>query len=65
MYMYPLGSILLYHGMNYRIYADDAQLYIYFDLSDLSIAINKINKFISEIRTWMIQDKLKINDSKT
>ena len=51
--------------MNYRIYADDAQLYIYFDLSDLSIAINKINKLISEIRTWMIQDKLKINDSKT
>ena len=36
-----------------------------FDLSDPSIAIDKVNKGISDIRTWMIQNKLKINDSKT
>ena len=37
----------------------------FFDLSDLSIAIDKVNKCISDITTWMIQNKLKINDSKT
>ena len=65
MYMYSLGSILRHHGINYHIYADDTQLYISFDLSDPSIAIDKVNKCISDIRTWMIQNKLKINDSKT
>ena len=40
--------------------------YIFFVyLSDPSIAIDKVNKCISDIRTWMIQNKLKINVSKT
>ena len=65
MYMYPIGSILRHHGINYHIYADDTQLYITFDLSDPIVALEKINLCISGIRTWMIKNKLKINDSKT
>ena len=65
MYMYPIGFILRHHGINYHIYVDDPQLYIKFDLSDPSIALEKNNLCISDIRTWMIKNKLKINDSKT
>ena len=39
--------------------------YITFDLSDPSIAIEKTNLCIYDIRIWMITNKLKINDSKT
>ena len=63
--MYPIGSILRHHGIDYHIYADDTQLYITFDLSDPTIALDKINLCISDLRTWMIKHKLKINDSKT
>ena len=64
-YMYPLGSILRHDCISYHMYADDTQLYITFDLSDPSIVIEKLNLCISDIRTWMIKNKLKINDSKT
>ena len=63
--MYPIGSILRHHGIDYHIYADDTQLYITFDLSDPTIALDKINLCISDLRTWMIKHKLKINDAKT
>ena len=36
-----------------------------FDVSSPSIAIDKINLCILDLRTWMIKNKLKINDSKT
>ena len=64
-YMYPIGSILRHHGIDYHMYADDTQLYITFDLCDPTIALDKINLCISDLRTWMIKHKLKINDSKT
>ena len=34
-------------------------------MSDPTIALDKINLCISDLRTWMIKHKLKINDSKT
>ena len=45
MCMFPLGSIFRHHDIDYYnyIYADDTQLYITLDLSDPTIAINKIN----------------------
>ena len=71
MYYIRIVTVVVIESLKYYIRnliynnADDTQLYISFHLSDPTIAIDKVNNCISDIRTWMIQNKLKINDSKT
>ena len=65
LYLLPLCSILKHHNIGYHIYADDTQLYISFKCNDPLATLPKLNSCISDIRVWMIKNKLKINDSKT
>ena len=65
LYLLPLGAILRHHNIGYHIYADDTQLYISFKCKDPFESLTRLNMCISDIRVWMIKNKLKINDSKT
>ena len=49
----------------HHLYADDTQLYIVFDEKDSGIAKLKMELCIEELRIWMTQNQLKLNDSKT
>ena len=51
--------------MNYHIYADDTHVYCSVDLLDMTSSLEKVKSCVADIRTWMIQNKLKINDDKT
>ena len=64
-YMLPIGSIMRHHDIDFHIYADDTQLYVSFDLSNPNVALDRINLCTSDLRIWMIRNKLKINYSKT
>ena len=64
-YTIPIGAIMKYYNINYHIYADDTQLYCSFDVNSPAEVIVKINKCLADIRSWMIKNKLKINDDKT
>ena len=64
-YTLPIGAIIRFHGLNYHIYADDTQVYLAFEVDDPQQALDKLNACLSDIRTWMIKNKLKINDDKT
>ena len=65
MYTFPLGAILRHHKLQYHIYADDTQIYCPFDFKSPETAMNTIINCVSDIRTWMIRNKLKINYDKT
>ena len=54
-----------HHDIHFHMYADDTQLYVSFDLSNPNVALDRMNLCISDLRIWMIRNKLKINDSKT
>ena len=47
------------------MYADDTQVYIAFKLKTPHKAVDTIKECISDLRTWMINHKLKINNSKS
>jgi len=64
-YTLPLGAILRFHKINYHIYADDSTLYCSFQLDSPDEAIESMNDCLRDIRSWMIKNKLKINDDKT
>jgi hypothetical protein len=67
-YQSPLFDIARLHGVDVHLYADDTQLYVSYDLNSpeqLSAAVSKIEECIVDIRLWMSQNKLKLNDDKT
>ena len=68
-YISSLYGVIADHSINVGGYADDNQLYSAFspsaDGSAEAGAVEMMNNCIQDVRTWMLQHKLKINDGKT
>jgi hypothetical protein len=64
-YTKPLTAIIEKYGVKYHIYADDTQLYIFFETDGSTAALKRMEECIAEIRTWLRQHMLKLNDEKT
>ena len=62
MYTKPVSDIIQRHGLSHHSYADDTQLYMTMDWRD---GLARIELCVSEIREWMNQNMLKLNDDKT
>ena len=68
MYTTPLGNIFRKHGLNFHLYADDIQLYISFQPGvsvSKETAISCLEACIKDIRIWMTNNLLNLNDDKT
>ncbi len=66
--MEPLKEVINKHGLKYHCYADDTQLYISFppnSVDEEEKAIDSLENAIDDIKTFMISNKLKLNDDKT
>ena len=67
-YTLPVGDIARHHGINYHLYADDIQLYVSFypwSPEALDNVLTKLQSCISDMKQWMMVNKLKLNDTKT
>ena len=68
LYTTPLGKICRKHGIHYHLYADDSQLYMSFKPSkprSKEMCLHQMEGCISDIRSWVANNMLKLNDKKT
>ncbi len=64
-YTSPLFSIATKHQCSIHMYADDTQFYMSFKVQEGEEALAKMELCVEEVRQWMCQNMLKLNDSKT
>jgi hypothetical protein len=64
-YTKPITAIAAKHGVSIHLYADDTQLYVSCDPDNIESATACMEACIEEIRQWMHENHLKLNDSKT
>ena len=68
MFSSPMHEISQEHGVDHDAYADDSNLSVSFDIYDQAgtdNAVNKLENCLSDIQSWMLINRLKLNSGKT
>ena len=66
-YASKIFEIVDKHNLEIHCYADDSQLYLSFcpnNIANQEAALARVERCIEDIREWMLNDKLKLNDDK-
>ena len=65
LYTTPLSDIIASHSVNHQLFTDDTQLQKSAPLSKVSNLTKQLNACTDNIKTWMTENQLKLNDDKT
>ena len=65
LYTKLLTHVILNHLVSDMLYADDTQVYKSYNVNDLASAILCVEKCVLDIKTWMLSNKLQMNEDKT
>ena len=58
----PLSYIIRKHkGIVFHFYADDTQLYVHLSQKTASLALEKVNSCLQDVKRWMSNSKPKLN----
>ena len=61
----PLSDIIANHSVNHQIFDDDTQLQKTAPLSEVTNLTKELKACTDDIKTWMTENQLKLNDDKT
>ena len=65
-YTKPLGPIARKRGLGLHMYENDTQLYISFKpVGDCELPTERVEACVTEMRSWMFENKLQLNYAKT
>ena len=65
LYTTPLFHSIANHSVNHQLFADNTQLQKSAPLSEVTNLIKGLNACTDDIKTWMTENQLKLNDDKT
>ena len=65
LYISEIETIAQLYGLKLHMFADDMQLYIFFEQSDILSSISTVEHCLRHIRFWMSSNFLKVNEDKT
>ena len=65
LYLQPLVDVLVTHGFQYHMYADDTQLYRSTELTKMPTLVESLQTCMVGVSSWMKANKLKLNPDKT
>ena len=68
MYAQHVANIIRRYKLHYHIYADDVQIYMFFNPKvpgDAACTMFKLISCVHELRSWLTYNMLKLNDTKT
>ena len=65
LYTTPLSDIIANHCVNHQLFADATQLKKSAPLSEVTNLTKELNACTDDIKTWMTENQLKLNDDKT
>ena len=62
---FSLSDIIANHCVNHQLFADDTHLQKSAPLSEVTNLTKELNACTDDIKTWMTESQLKLNDDKT
>ena len=65
LYTTPLSDIIANHSVKHQLFADDTQLQKSAPLTEVTNLTKELNACTDDIKTWMTENQLKLNDDKT
>ena len=64
-YIQPLARLIDSHPLSHATYADDTQIHCHGPVSTVGALIHDTELCVEQVKTWMAENKLKLNDEKT